>query len=544
MDSIQLLILITTALFLMKFLKDSLGFLWLFQTKEYRFDRMESHIKDHFFPIFSVFAAFFGTLIFLGAFFSETAEFIFVFLVLLTGLLAPVYFLCSLIKTIFEILKRAFKRPKRTTKILLILTVYIVLYSAFVFFISKKISNSFTIVFSLDFFILFSFYLLLLNALIPIFLLFAIAIVTPIANRKKRKIVRSARKKMLEMKKVKTIGITGSFGKTSTKEFLFAILSEKYKVVKTEGNNNTLMGVANTILNKVDDNFDFFICEMGAYKIGEIEEISSIAEPFAGIITGINEQHLDLFGSIENTKRGKFELIQSLPEDGFAVINKNALEMKPEIYYKVKDVTSFSKDIAKNIEVHPEYAKFEYKDIPFKIQVLGGHYIKNILSAIVAAEKLGMSLREIQAAVSKIDMKSIYFMHKTQGPHGSVFIDDSYSANPDGVIAALGYMREAYPKKTRILVFPGIIELGKDSEKIHKRLWNETDNICDLAYIMQKRNKEISRNQKKCHFIFGKNFDRIKTDLEKRLNKDTVVLFESRAAGVVMKKILDNNKSK
>jgi len=534
----------TTALFLVKFLKDSLGFLWLFQAKEYRLDRMESHIKDNFFPIFSVFAAFFGTLIFLGAFFPETAEFIFVFLVLLAGLLAPVYFLYSLIKTIFEIFKRIFLRPKITTKILLVSAVYIVLYSAFIFLIGKEISASFTIVFSLDFFILFSFFLLLLNALIPVFLLFAIVIVTPIANHKKRKIIKKAREKMLKMKKVKTIGITGSFGKTSTKEFLFAILSEKYKVIKTEGNNNTLMGVANTILSKVDDDFDFFICEMGAYKIGEIKEISDIAKPFAGIITGINEQHLDLFGSIENTKRGKFELVQSLPKDGFTVINKSVLEMKPEISYGVKDVTFFSKDIAENIEVHPEYIRFEYKNFLFELQILGGHYIENILSAIITAEKLGMELKEIQAAVSKIDMKSIYFMRKIEGHHGAIFINDSYSATPDGVIAALKYMQEAYPKKTKILVFPGIIELGKDSKKIHKRLWDEADGICDLAYIMQKRNKEISKNQKKCHFIFGKNFDRIKTDIEKRLNKDTVILFENRAAGVVMKKILDNNKNK
>jgi UDP-N-acetylmuramyl pentapeptide synthase len=93
--------------------------------------------------------------------------------------------------------------------------------------------------------------------------------------------------------------ITGSYGKTSTKEFLYAILSEKYKVVKTEGNNNTNIGVAYTVLNKVSDDYDYFICEMGAYKIGEIAEICGIVKPEIGILTGINEQHIDLFGSIE-----------------------------------------------------------------------------------------------------------------------------------------------------------------------------------------------------------------------------------------------------
>jgi UDP-N-acetylmuramoyl-tripeptide--D-alanyl-D-alanine ligase len=348
---------------------------------------------------------------------------------------------------------------------------------------------------------------------------------------------------MKGLKKVKVIGITGSYGKTSTKEFLYEILSQKYKVIKTEGNNNTNIGVAYTVLNKVSDDYDYFICEMGAYKIGEIAEICKIVKPEVGILTGINEQHIDLFGSIENTVKAKFELIEALPENGLAVINEKLKNPMPtgrqengKLQFKIKNVKYFSLNNVNDIKVCQDYVGFNYKNYKFKTNLLGKHYIENILSAIMVAECLGISLDEIAKAVEKIKPTE-FMMRKLYGPNNSIFIDDSYSANPDGVIAALDYLNEAYKDYKKIIVFPGIIELGKESEEVHKKIFGKIDEVCDVAYIIRIKNQE-SRIKNNCRFIFEDDFNKITNLLKNNLDKKTVVLFESRGAGVVMGKTL------
>ncbi|MFA7170158.1 MAG: UDP-N-acetylmuramoyl-tripeptide--D-alanyl-D-alanine ligase [Candidatus Paceibacterota bacterium] len=544
MNIIQNLIIINSILFFAKVVKDSFYFLWLFQIKEYRLDRIKSHLRENIKLHFSDLIIALGTLILLSVFFPVTAKFIFVCFFLFLGCLTPVYFLYTFIEAIKDIKKHSFKRPKPTFKIVLVSAVYSIFYIVTTLLATTKIISTIELIYTVDFFILFSLYLLCLSALVPVFILLAIVIITPSSDFQKKKILKKARLKMQEMKHIKTIGITGSFGKTSTKEFLYTILSQKYKVIKTAGNNNTNMGVANTILKNVNDSFDFFICEMGAYKIGEIKETSGLVQPFAGVITGINEQHLDLFGSIQNTKKAKFELIQNLPKDGFAIINKKAAELKPKVECEVEDIVLFSEELLKDIAVDTESVEFTYKETVFKINILGKHYLENLLASIIVAEKLGMTLEEIKIAIEEMKPESEYLMQKKQGPNGAIFIDDSYSANPSGVMAALEYLDDAYPKFKKIFVFPGIIELGKNSEQIHQELWNKANEICSLVYIIQKENKEIKNRYQKCRFVFEKDFDKIKIDLRKHLDKNTVVLFESRGAGVVMKKILDKNKEK
>jgi UDP-N-acetylmuramoyl-tripeptide--D-alanyl-D-alanine ligase len=208
----------------------------------------------------------------------------------------------------------------------------------------------------------------------------------------------------------------------------------------------------------------------------------------------------------------------------------------------VKDVEIFSKSLAENIMVNPDSVEFEYKGAAFRVNILGKHYIENLLSAIIVAEKLGMTLPEIQKAVSSLDPRSKYLMRKQEGVKGAVFINDSYSANPTGVIAALEYMEDAYPEYKKILVFPGIEELGKNSKEVHRKIWKKADDVCHFAFILQQEDKEIRNKYQKCNFVFEKDFDKMKKEVKKRLGADSVVLFESRGAGVVMKKLLEDKK--
>lgn len=542
--------------------RDILYYLWLFQVKEYRIDRIISHFRENRIPdktlVIGLMILCLYFLLLLSAFsISITGIFnidifsfldfdnynrnasvlpsilgLFIFIIFFLNItfgywLSIIYFVLSFFKTLQEIKIRSLKRPKLTAKILLIFCLFSLTYLALTFLVIKE--NSEEIIFI---------EIASLSVLLPIIMYLIIIFINPFSNWQKKKVIKAATEKRRSLKHVRTIGITGSYGKTSTKEFLYAILSSKHKVIKTEGNNNTAMGVANTVLRKVSDDFDFFICEMGAYKIGEIKEICEISQPEIGIITGINEQHIELFGSIENTKKAKFELLESLPETGIAIINESTLRMKPEVKFRTQNIFLFSKELAQNISVTPDYVEFQYKEASFRLNALGAHYIGNLMSAIIVAEHLGMSLSEISAAISKIEIKGRYLMQKISGPKNTVFIDDSYSANPDGVIASLEYIETAYPDYKKVFVFPGIIELGKRSEEIHQKIWQKVNESFRTAYIIQKNNKDIQKKYTKCHFVFEKNFDKISQEVENEIEEKTVVLFESRGAGVVMQKIL------
>ena len=550
------IILITIfILFSIKLLRDSLFCVWLWQVKEYRIDRMISHLKGRnrmlknnlfYILIFILFVSYF---IFLK---NNASLFQYLALILFTG---------SFLQIIREIKNRSLKRPKSTFKVILILLSMLIVYaSAFLYSIIIGYVITFdSNISTAEFFTIYSLFVYLFA---PIVITLVVLFINPFFNFQKRKIIKRASEKMEQLKKIKVIGITGSYGKTSTKEFLYTILSEKYKVVKTEGNNNTNIGVAYTILNKVNDEYDYFICEMGAYKIGEIKEICGIANPEIGILTGINEQHIELFGSIENTRTAKFELIEFLPDDGFAIINKKIKNYKPET--KVQSIKYFSKELATDIEYKKDHIEFRYKNQLFKTNILGQHYIENIISAIMVAEHLEMNLSEIARAVEKIKPTE-YIMRKLNGPNGSVLIDDSYSANPDGVMAALDYLEEAYEDYRKIIVFSGIIELGDKSKRVHQKLFNRIDTVCDEAYILNDDLKNTiliflergieeeemveesnGPKNKNCEFVFENDFDKVTEMVEKDLKfyfekrEKIVVLFESRGAGVVMRKLKNN----
>ena len=503
----------------LKIIRDSLFYVWLWQIKEYRIDRMRSYLRDK-----NV-----GSIVPEGSgLWSLSAV---LFILSLTLLFKPVILIYLLLLVFayafYQILKeikgRTLKRPVLTFRVLFTFLLLGVFYLIIAFSWIPAFASPVDPLMFLLFAYLFT----------PILTAIIILSTNPFFNFQKKRIIKKASLKMRGLKKVKVIGITGSYGKTSTKEFLYTILSQKFKVVKTEGNNNTNIGVAYTVLNKVSDEYDYFICEMGAYKIGEIKEMCEIIKPEIGILTGINEQHLDLFGSIENTRKAKFELIGSLLEDGLAIINLGIKNQ--ELRIKNINIKHFSLDKAEDIKVYQNCVEFDYKNYKFKINLLGKHYVENILSVIITAESLGMSLEKISEAVEKIKT-SKFMMRKSDGFNGSIFIDDSYSANPDGVIAALDYLDEAYQGYKKIIVFPGIIELGSSSEKVHKRLFGKIGEVCDVAYVLNIKYQILNINSK-CKFIFEDSFDEAANLLKNNLDEKTVVLFESRGAGVVMGKI-------
>jgi len=244
----------------------------------------------------------------------------------------------------------------------------------------------------------------------------------------RKRTLAKAKAKRATFKNLKVIGITGSYGKTSTKEFLAHILSAKFVVLKTPEHQNSEFGVANTILRSLTDEHEIFVCEMGAYKKGEIKALADVAKPDIGIITGVNEQHLATFGSMENllSAEGGEELIRALPKDSVTIINGGSEKLKNYLkeLKKANKSTRFvvtGEDIqAKNVKIEKKKISFEAEGAKFEVPAYGGHNVENLLLAIAAAKSIGMNPEEIAKAARTMPLE-LSALKVSKGLGGAAF---------------------------------------------------------------------------------------------------------------------------
>ncbi len=329
----------------------------------------------------------------------------------------------------------------------------------------------------------------------------------------KKTIYKKAAEKIKNHKNLTSIAITGSYGKSSTKEFLYTFLSQKYRVLRTVGNINTEIGVAQTIIKNLKPDHQVFIVEMGAYRKGEIKLMCDIVKPKIGVVTGVNAQHLALFGSLENllSAEGGGELAEALPADGTLILNgenkycidlykkaKNPPDKNKKIYSISNKV--INSDIwTESITVNKNSLSFIAIDkagelVDFEVRVLGAQNVQNILAASLAAKELGVSIMDCAQMCKNISQEQAGMTINT-GKHGISIIDSSYSANPDGVIADIDYL-SIFPGK-RVVVMPCLIELGEKSPEIHEKIGRKIGEVCDLAIITTKDYfKEIEKGFK------------------------------------------------
>lgn len=314
-----------------------------------------------------------------------------------------------------------------------------------------------------------------------IFLILARYLLLPIENYQKNTIKRETQKKLSSYKKMQTIGVTGSYGKTSVKEFLYHMLKTEYEVLKTPESYNTPYGIAQVIDLELDSSYDYFICEMGAYRIGEIKEICDMVHPRYGILTGINEQHLETFGSLENTTKGKFELIESLPENGFGVINTDNPHIKNnyEKYKKKLIPYGFSDNrfTIKNQKTHKHGSEFtlvlDGKEFQAETKLLGTPNLQNILASATMSYLLGIKPHTIVKAIETLHPVPHRLEIKEQ--EHMTLIDDAYNSNINGFKQAVLLL--ATFKNPKILVTPGIVDLGDQTYTLHKKLGEQLSGI-------------------------------------------------------------------
>lgn len=348
--------------------------------------------------------------------------------------------------------------------------------------------------------------------------------------------INDAKRILAEQKDLIIVGITGSYGKTSTKHFLEKILSEKYNVLMTPGSFNTTMGVVRTIREYLKPTHQVFICEMGAKQINDIKEICEIVNPKIGILTSVAEQHLDTFKTLENVRKTKFELIDSLPQDGLAILNgdyeiiKNTKKTKPSEYFSVDN--SSCDYSAKNIKFSPQGTEFELYHFDEKVAelstpLLGTYNISNIISAIVCAVKLGLSWQQIKFGVHKLQAVE-HRMEIKPGPNGVVIIDDAFNSNPKGAKMALEILSQFTDCK-KIIITPGIIELAEREDFYNSELGKQIAKSADIAIL-------VGREQTKAIYegLKSENYPEQQIYIAQGLNDAAVYAYSQAQAGDVI----------
>ena len=322
----------------------------------------------------------------------------------------------------------------------------------------------------------------------------------------------------LKQQGLKVFAITGSNGKTSTKDLLAACLGAKYKVVKTQGNFNNEIGLPKTLLS-IQPDTDIAVVEMGMRGLGQIAELCRIAEPDSGLITNVGETHMELLGSMENIGKAKSEIVVDLPSDGFAVLNGDneyvlAATGKTKaqvVYFGLGESCDYRGSDIVTSALGTTFTcteKKSGKSVSVRLQLIGEHNVYNALSAIAGAACYGVPLEDSAKALATARLTGsrqeiIYIGDIT-------FINDAYNASPASMEAALKTLAEAkkaaHGAVRTIAVLADMLELGAISEDAHRRVgrW-AVENGVDYVLTYGPEAAYISEEVKKlggegCHY--------------------------------------------
>lgn len=376
-----------------------------------------------------------------------------------------------------------------------------------------------------------------------------------VSKQVKNFIIYQAGHKIARLPNLKVIGITGSYGKSSVKEYVSQILSSKFTVIKTPGNVNTDIGIAQFILSTDFAQAEIFVCEMGAYRIGEIEKICRIVKPTIGILTSIIEQHLSLFGSIKNIQTAKYELLRAIPQDGLIITNadnaycteflseltcQNQLLFgdeagnKPD--YLITEIESRAGAVSWKMDIRGQGIQV------FSASLLGAHQPFNLTPATIIAHHLGMSFSEISHILTTIkpgpNALSLYEYKSAS------IIDDTYNSNPKGFKAALDILSSFSSKQRRIVITRGMLELAEKSSEYHARIGEEIAFCADELVIISPDSADDfmagvqalkNKYPLEVRFIFEP-LELLKY-LETKAAEPTVILLENRMPALIMNEI-------
>ncbi|MFN8378695.1 MAG: UDP-N-acetylmuramoyl-tripeptide--D-alanyl-D-alanine ligase [Anaerolineae bacterium] len=322
----------------------------------------------------------------------------------------------------------------------------------------------------------------------PLWLVLGNLLMMPVEATLRRRYLRRAQRVLDEIRPT-VIGITGSYGKTSTKAILAHLLNGRFKAYPTPKSYNTLMGISMSINNDLaeDRSVDYFICEMGAYIPGEIQRIADLVHPTIGIEIEVGPQHLERFGSLENVAIAKYELVKALPPDGIACFNMDNEYVRgmaerdyPATRIGISKTANPSNPppgvhlVASDVRETLDGLRFTLTDTrtgastAIETPLLGEHNVTNLLLAAAVSLHEGMTLSEIARRARTLQPAESRLVRQTT-PSGITIINDAYSANPVGIVGALNVLA-LHDTGRRLLITPGMVELAERHDEENRRL--------------------------------------------------------------------------
>lgn len=324
----------------------------------------------------------------------------------------------------------------------------------------------------------------------PLLAVLANWICTPVEQGVKRWYTNDAIKKLRACPDLLLLGVTGSYGKTSVKTYLGALLGVKYDTLITPESYNTPMGVVRTVREHLRATHEVFVCEMGARHVGDIKELCDLVHPQHGLITAIGNQHLETFHTQEAIVRTKYELADALPPDGKLFLNgdcaliRENLPARPYITYGLAEGNDYR---ATDVVLTLSGTTFTVtapngESASYRMPLIGEHSVLNVTGAIAVCHAFGIPLVALAPAVRKLTAVP----HRMQLRPGEItYIDDAYNSNPAGCRAALETLGKF--DACRILVTPGMVELGADMERCNEEFGAQAAAVCDLCVLVGEK---------------------------------------------------------
>lgn len=378
----------------------------------------------------------------------------------------------------------------------------------------------------------------LLSNITPILTFAVWGISYPIEKAVARYYIDDAKKILASHQNLKVIGVTGSYGKTTTKFILTRILSEKYNVVCTPHSYNTPMGVVKTVREMLKPQTQIFVCEMGAKNVGDIKEICNIANPDYAIITSVGPQHLETFKTVDNVFKTKFELADAVAQNnGVTFVNGDSNEILNRLYgnFKIYGTNRKFDFFGQKISYGRNGSEFEVKlgkeKVKFSTKLLGLHSIIDIIGAVALAYYLGVPAADIQYAVASLKPTE-HRLELKSFTAGSLLIDDAYNSNPEGCLEAVRVLG-SFDGMKKVIVTPGLVELGDKEYECNYALGLEATKNCDTIILVGKNRskpmadavKSTDFPQDNLHIVAS--FKEAMEIYSKIADNNTVVLFEN-----------------
>lgn len=375
----------------------------------------------------------------------------------------------------------------------------------------------------------------------PAVLVAADWLLAPVQGAINRRFGASARRRLADVAPV-VVGVTGSYGKTSTKFAIERLIGPPGSALATPGSFNTPLGVCRTINESLRPQHRFFVVEMGAYGEGEIAELCRFTGPLIGVLTSIGPAHLERFGSMEAIRRAKYEVVESLPPDGMAVMNvddpevralADATERVGVVRYGLDgsarpDVTAHGVEVTGRGTVFTVIAGDE--ELRTETRLLGAHALGHILAAAAVALVAGRSLEELDGPIRSLQAVE-HRLQLIDGAGGVKVIDDAYNSNPQGAAAALEVLR-AMPGARKLVVTPGIVELGSLQREANERFGEQAARVADVLLVVASLNRDAilsgaRRVDGTTNLIAVDSLSEATEELGRLLGPGDVVLFEN-----------------